>query len=112
MLELFEFVELLGDCGVKVGIFVGNAPGVAGVPEVGKGGGVFVGRAVGAAVSVGGIDVAVGRAASVCATIVNAPASAVCWISTGLAVGAACGAHALTSKINTTPMINTFRFIC
>ena len=44
--------------------------------------------------------------------MVNAPASAVCWISTGFAVGAALGAQALTSKINTTPMINTFRVIC
>jgi len=90
------------------GNVAGSAPGVL---EVGRGGGVSVGRAVGAAVSVGGTDVAVATAAWVSATIVKAAASAVCWTSTGLAVGAACGAQALTSKTNTTPMITTFRFI-
>ena len=81
------------------------------VPDVGKGGGVSVGRAVGNVVSVGGTEVAVGMAAWVSATMVNAPASAVCCTSTGFAVGAACGAQAPRSKINTTPMIKTFRFI-
>ena len=69
------FVEVFGDCGVKVGMPVGNT---ACVPDVGKGGGVSVGKAVGSEVSVAGIEVAVGIAAWVCATMVNAPASAVC----------------------------------
>ena len=66
---------MLGDCGVKVGIPVGSTPCVA---DVGKGGGVLVGKAVGSEVSVGGMEVEVGTAAWVCATMVNAPASAVC----------------------------------
>jgi hypothetical protein len=55
--------DVLGDCGVKVGMFVGSNVPLA--SEVGKGGGVFVGREVGAGVSVGGRGVAVGFAASV-----------------------------------------------
>ena len=54
------FAELFGDCGVKVGMFVGSDPGVL---EVGNGGGVSVGKAVGTGVSVGGTGVAVGTAA-------------------------------------------------
>jgi len=66
---------VFGVCGVKEGIPVGSTPCVA---EVGKGGGVSVGKVVGSGVSVGGTEVAVGTAAWVCATTVNAPASAVC----------------------------------
>ena len=64
---LLVFVEVLGDCGVKVGMFVGMFVGrtVPTASEVGNGGGVFVGKAVGAGVSVGGRGVAVGFAASV-----------------------------------------------
>ena len=47
---------------------------------------VSVGTGVGLAVSVGGTKVAVGIASSVCATIVKAAASAVCWIPNGLTV--------------------------
>ena len=93
-------------------MFVGSAPAVLGVLDVGKAGGVSVGADVGREVSVGGIGVGDGMAACVCATIVRAPASAVCCTSTGFAVGTAFGAHALASKTNTRPMTKTFRFIC
>jgi len=43
--------------------------------------------------------------------MVNAAACAVFPISTGSAVGVPCGAQALISKMNTTPMSNVFRFI-
>ena len=91
-----------------VGAPVGIDPGVS---EVGKGRDVLVDGKVGAAVFVGGTGVAVGRAAWVSATMVRAAASAVCPISTGLAVGVACGLQALASKMNTIPMSNMFRFI-
>lgn len=44
--------------------------------------------------------------------MVNAAASAVCCTSTGSTVGAACGAQAPTSNINSTAVINAFRFMC
>ena len=53
------------------------AVGEAGVARVGKDTGVMVGRGVWVGVSVGGRGVAVGTAAWVCATIVNAAATAV-----------------------------------
>src|SRR6186713_286076 len=72
---------------------------------------VKVGRGVRVSVAVGGGSVLDGCASWVWATTVNAPASAVCWISCGFIVGVACGTHALTNKINTTPTINRFLFI-
>lgn len=78
---------------------------------VGDAAAVSVGRRVGLGVSVGGMLVGVGLAASVCAIIVNAATCAVCWISSGLIVGGAGGAQALTAKTNTTPAINAFRLI-
>ena len=65
--------ELEEDGGVNVGKAVGNAkPGASnsGVLEVGKAGGLSVGRGIGLAVSVGGIEVLVGIAWRVCAAIV------------------------------------------
>ena len=66
-----------GACWVNVGnpVGVGINPGV---PEVGRGIGLFVARGVGLGGLVGGMVVAVGSAACVSATIVNAAASAVC----------------------------------
>ena len=59
---------------------------------------VFVGKGVCVGVSVGGSGVAVGIAASVCATSVNAPATAVFCTSTAAIVGGGGSApHALTN---------------
>ena len=63
--------------------------------NVGSETGVFVGNSVGLAVSVGGNGVAVGIAACVSATIVNAAATAVNCTSAALIVGAAGAPHAL-----------------
>jgi len=63
--------------------------------NVGRGTEVFVGNSVGLAVSVGGNGVAVGIAACVSATIVNAAATAVNCTSAALIVGAAGAPHAL-----------------
>jgi len=62
---------------------------------------------------VGGGSVAVGIAARVCATIVNAAASAVFLISRGLTVGtAACPElQAVASRHNVMPKIKIFLFI-
>ena len=79
--------------------------------SVGEGSGVSVGNAVGLGVSVGGTGVAVGMACCVWATMVKAAASAVCWMSNGLTVGVVWVAQALASRLNTTPIINAFRFI-
>jgi hypothetical protein len=61
---------------------------------VGSDAGVFVGKGVCVGVSVGGNGVAVGIAACVWATIVNAAATAVDWTSATLIVGVASGPHA------------------
>ena len=66
---------------------------------------------MGLAVSVGGTEVGLGKAAWVWATMVSAAASAVCPISTGFGVGVPWGAQALASKMNTIPISNIFRFI-
>ena len=68
---------------------VAETANVAKAAEVSVASGVLVG------VSVGGIGVEVGIASWVCATIVNAAASAVCWISAGFTVGTGCAPHAL-----------------
>jgi hypothetical protein len=73
--------------------------------------GVSVGSAVGLSVAVGGTGVFVGTDASVCATLVDAAASAVCPISTGLTVGADAGAQAPRSKVNMTAIVVTLLFI-
>ena len=57
--------------------------------RVGRGTGVSVGRGVSVGVSVGGRGVFVGMAAWVCATMVNAAATAVFCTSTALIVGVA-----------------------
>lgn len=97
-----------GACWVNVGALVGSN---CAVPEVGRGRGVLLGGGVRLGVSVGGIGVGLGAAPWVSATIVNAAASAVCWISTGSTVGTAWGAQALISSMNKTPRIGTVRFI-
>jgi hypothetical protein len=61
---------------------------------------VKVGKAVGLGVLVGGSGVFVGMAACVSATIVQAAATAVFWTSAGLAVGVACGPHAVRSIVS------------
>ncbi len=107
---LFPELELEGAWGVNAGKPVGaTIPGdsVAGVPIVGKGGTVSVGRGIGLAVSVG-TAVLVGIAWRVCAAMVEAAATAVFWISTGFTVGAALGAQALTSKTSTTLTVICF----
>ena len=80
------------DCAVGAGwvtpaLSVVEVVGDPGVLDVGNGGGVLEGSRVGLAVSVGGTGVGLGTAANVSATMVSAAASAVCPISTGLAVG-------------------------
>jgi len=77
---------LLTGAGVKV---------ACNVADVGNAIGVFVGGSVGLAVSVGGNGVAVGIAACVSATMVNAAATAVNCTSAALIVGAAGAPHAL-----------------
>jgi hypothetical protein len=72
------------------------------VAEVGSGKGVSVGRGVCVGGSVGGKGVFVGMAACVCATIVNAAATAVFWTSTACMVGAAGAPQALMSSAMTT----------
>ena len=79
--------------------------------SVGEAREVLVGSGVSVGASVGGTAVAVGMAACVSATIVKAAASAVCCTSTGLTVAVAWAPQALTNKLNTTPMINAFRFM-
>ena len=71
-----------------VGAMVGDASAASGV---GDGMGVSVGNGVGLAVSVGGRGVLVGIAACVSATIVNAAAIAVDWMSSALMAGSAVG---------------------
>jgi hypothetical protein len=73
--------------------------------------GVNVAEIVGLVVSVGGLGVLVGIASSVCATFVNAAASAVCCTSNGLTVGAAWAVHALMIKTRATLKVNTFCFM-
>jgi hypothetical protein len=63
--------------------------------SVGKAKGVFVGRGVCVGASVGGRAVLVGMAAWVCATIVNAAATAVLCTSAAFIVGAAGAPQAL-----------------
>jgi hypothetical protein len=67
--------------------------------SVGSCAGVLVGGGVLVGASVGGRGVAVGTAAWVCATMVNAAATAVFWTSTGFTVGAAGAPHALMSIV-------------
>jgi len=69
-----------------VGARVGDASAAS---TVGDGMGVSVGNGVGLDVSVGGKGVLVGMAACVSATIVNAAAMAVAWISSALIAGSA-----------------------
>src|SRR5690349_19733836 len=66
---------------------VGSSGGTAGAVSVGRG--MLVG------ISVGGKGVAEGIASCVCATMVNAAASAVCCTSAGFTVGTAGAPHAL-----------------
>lgn len=70
------------------------------VAWVGKDIGVFVGGNVGLAVSVGGKGVAVGTAACVSATMVNAAATAVNCTSAGSIVGTASAPQALMIMVN------------
>jgi len=81
------------------------------VAEVGKGRGVLVGKGVWVGGSVGGAGVAVGMAACVSATMVNAAATAVFCTSTACMVGAAGVPHALLSKAMTTMVRLEKRFI-
>src|SRR5512138_3042937 len=81
------------------------------VSAVSDGSGVSVAGSVGLAVAVGGTAVFVGMACSVCATIVNAAASAVCCTSAGAIVGAALGAQALMIKTSNALSVNTFCFM-
>ncbi|MCK7506396.1 MAG: hypothetical protein MZV70_21630 [Desulfobacterales bacterium] len=72
----------LAETAVKVGT-------TANASSVGDGTGVSVGMGVGTGVLVGGTGVLAGIAAWVSATMVNAAATAVDWISCGLTVGSA-----------------------
>ena len=81
-----------------VGAIVG---GVSAAGCVGNTNGVFVAMGVCVGVSVGGRGVAVGTAASVCATMVEAAAMAVFCTSTGLAVGTGSAPQALMIKVIT-----------
>jgi hypothetical protein len=83
----------------------------ADVADVGKGRGVFVGRGVCVGGSVGGSGVAVGMAACVSATMVNAAATAVFCTSTACMVGAAGAPHALMSMAITATVRVEKRFI-
>ena len=83
----------------------------ANVADVGKGRGVLVGKGVCVGGSVGGNSVAVGMAAWVCATTVNAPATAVFCTSTACMVGAAGAPHALMSMAMATTVRMEKRFI-
>lgn len=74
--------------------------------SVGSGNGVFVDRGVCVGASVGGKGVAVGIAAWVWATIVNAAAMAVFWTSTGLTVGTGSAPHALMIIVMATIMVS------
>jgi hypothetical protein len=81
------------------------------VAEVGRGSDVLVGKGVCVGGSVGGNGVAVGMAAWVCATMVNAPATAVFCTSTACMVGAAGAPHALMSRAMTTTVKVEKRFM-
>ena len=81
------------------------------VAEVGKGGAVFVGKGVCVGGSVGGSGVEVGIAACVCATMVNAAATAVFCTSTACIVGAAGAPQALMSMAITATVRVEKRFI-
>jgi hypothetical protein len=91
------------DAGVLVGWTTNGCVGET------SGATVFVGRTgVGEGVSVGGIGVAVGIAACVSATIVQAAASAVPWTSSALMVGSASGPHALRKNTLTRMLKRNF----
>lgn len=96
---------------VKVGAMVGDT---FTVDRVGDGGmGVSVGNDVGTEVFVGGMAVSVGIAACVSATIVNAAATAVDCVSSGLneaAVGAELP-HALSNRLSMAIPAQAFFFI-
>ena len=99
------------DCCVGMRVSVGNE-----ASGVGDGMGVSVGNGVGLDVSVGGKGVLVGIAACVWATMVNAAAMAVAWISSALIAGSAvvcCPLQALNSMMT---IVNSEkiekRFIC
>jgi hypothetical protein len=76
--------------------------------EVGKGSGVGGGGRVGTGVSVGGTRVAVGMAAWVNATMVEAAAKAVPCTSAGFMVGVACGPQAANRKAASIEMLISF----
>ncbi len=78
---------------LPAGATVGEAS--AGTFKVGSCTGVSVGKGVLVGAAVGGGTVAVGIAACVCATMVEAAATAVFCISTGLGVGAGLAPQAL-----------------
>src|SRR5215213_7922480 len=84
--------------------------GVSVIAEAGKGRGVKVGAGVSVIVAVGGGGVAVGRAVSVCATIVKASAAAVLWMSTAFAVGVACAARSPHELMSSAMMRIRVRF--
>jgi len=88
----------------ELNVFVGSAE----TGCVGSGIGVDVGGKVGTGVSVGGMGVAVGRAAWVSATIVQAAATAVPWTSAALMVGSGSGPHALRKNILANMMVMSF----
>jgi len=88
-------------------VFVGTTE----IDCVGSGIGVDVGGKVGTGVSVGGMGVAVGRAAWVSATIVQAAATAVPWTSAALRVGSGSGPQALVKNALANKIVRSF-FIC
>lgn len=88
---------------------LGTAVGCrVGMDEVGRGSRVGGGGRVGTGVSVGGMGVAVGMAACVSATMVEAAAKAVDCTSAGFMVGVACGPQAANSTVTSIEMVISF----
>ena len=97
--------EVEAAAGVKVGMVVGDATNGS---RVGDGSRVSVGNGVRVGAIVGGNGVAVGMAACVCATMVNAAATAVFCTSRGSIVGVAAEPHELISRLRIAIMMVFF----
>jgi hypothetical protein len=98
-----EFCEV--EVSVRVGVIRSGS-------TVGDGVNVSVGSDVGVAVSVGGICVVVGIAAWVSATMVNAAAAAVSWMSSLFRAGSFdCVPHAQINRLNIAILAQRYLFI-
>src|SRR5215216_6404583 len=98
---LGEYDNTLVAQGSPPAVFVGTTVGIV-ASSVGKATTASVGKGVLVGISVGGSSVAVGMASCVCATMVNAAASAVCWTSAAFTVGTGCALHALIVRAKKT----------